>query len=68
MYKIGEQVRIKTGPFASFTGKVEETSEETGTLKVAVDILARTTTIELTLAEVEKSDAPKRPWPDSSNN
>jgi len=68
MYKTGEQVRIKAGPFASFAGRLEEISEETGTLKVAVDIFARTTPVELTLAEVEKLDTPQRPWPDSSNN
>ena len=68
MYEIGEQVRIKAGPFASFEGRVEEISGETGTLKVAVDIFGRTTPVDLTLAEVEKVDAPRRPWTDSSNN
>lgn len=68
MYKIGEQVRIKTGPFASFTGKVEEVSPEAGMLKVAVNIFARTTPVEILLEEVEKLDAPRNPWTGFSNN
>ena len=61
-------MRIKAGPCASFAGEVEEISEETGTLKVAVDIFARVTSVELTLAEVEKPDSPESEWPNSSNN
>jgi transcriptional antiterminator NusG len=68
MYRIGEQVRITAGPFASFTGEVEEISEETGTLKVAVDIFGRTTHAGVTLAEVEKTDAPQKPRTNFSNN
>ena len=68
MYKIGEQVRIKTGPFASFTGAVEEISEEAGTLKVAVNIFGRTTPVEMLPTEVEKIDDTQNPWLGFSNN
>jgi transcriptional antiterminator NusG len=68
MYRRGERVRIKSGAFASFTGEVEEVCEETGTLKVVVSIFARTTPVEMPLAEAEKLDAPQRPWTNSTNN
>jgi transcriptional antiterminator NusG len=67
-YKIVERIRIKTGPFASFTGKVEEVPPADGKLKVVVEIFARTTPIELLLEEVEKLDAPRKPWTGFSNN
>ena len=67
-YKTGERVRIKTGPFASFTGKVEEVSPAQGTLTVVVEIFARTTPVEMSWEEVEKLDAPRKPWTGFSNN
>lgn len=53
-YMIGEVVRIKSGAFASFTGKVEEVNEEKSTLKVTVTIFGRSTPIELGFLDVEK--------------
>src|SRR5581483_1538317 len=50
----GETVRITNGPFATFTGKVEEVNPDKNMLKVMVTIFGRATPVELGFLEVEK--------------
>ena len=53
-YSAGERVRIKTGPFQNFTGRVKEVDDGKATLKVMVDIFGRQQPVELGFLEVEK--------------
>ena len=53
-YSVGEMVRIKTGAFQSFNGRIEKVDESTATLKVMVTIFGRPEPIELRFVDVEK--------------
>ncbi|WP_037587416.1 transcription termination/antitermination protein NusG [Stenoxybacter acetivorans] len=53
-FEIGQQVRVNEGPFADFSGVVEEVNYDRNKLRVAVQIFGRETPVELEFAQVEK--------------
>src|SRR6516162_5442418 len=53
-FEKNESVRITEGPFASFTGDIDEVNEDRETLKVMVTIFGRSTPVELEFGQVEK--------------
>ncbi len=53
-FEDGESVRITEGPFANFTGVVEEYDMEHGKLRLNVSIFGRSTPVEILYSQVEK--------------
>jgi len=57
-FRLGETVRIKSGPFQNFTGKVEEINQAKSLLKVSVNIFGRAQAVKLRFLDVEKVSVP----------
>jgi len=65
VYRLGDMVRIKAGPFAAFTGKIEGINQSKTLLKVKVEIFGRITPVKVNFSEAEKLDY-QRPSPPAS--
>jgi transcriptional antiterminator NusG len=53
-FRVGEVVRIISGPFASFTGRVEGINRAKGLLKVSVRMLGAAQSVKVRFADIEK--------------
>ena len=54
MFKSGEAVRVKDGPFKNFNGTIEDTNLEKGKIKVMISIFGRPTPVEMEAWQIEK--------------
>ena len=52
-YKVGDSVKVISGPFIDFTGNVEEVNDEKQKVKVVVSIFGRPTSVELDCFQIE---------------
>ena len=55
LFEPGEVVRVRDGPFNDFNGVVEHVNYEKSKVRVAVQILGRSTPVELDFGQVEKA-------------
>ena len=55
LFEPGEVVRVTVGPFNDFSGVVEQVNYEKSKVRVAVQILGRSTPVELDFSQVEKA-------------
>jgi len=69
IFQVGDMVRILTGPFASFTGRVTGINQSKTLGRVSLDIFGKDTDVRLSFDEVEvlEFDPPKPP-PYGSDN
>ena len=52
LFQVGETVKIVDGPFANFTGTVDEIMPDKGRLRVKVEIFGQATPVELDYLQV----------------
>jgi len=57
-FRLGDTVRIKYGPFASFTAKVDGINQAKSLLRVMVNIYGREKPVKLRFLDVEQVSAP----------
>ena len=53
-WEMGQVVRVTTGPFADFTGAIQEMNIPKEKVKVLISIFGRDTPVELDFAQIEK--------------
>jgi len=54
IWEKNQVVRVTSGPFADFTGKIEEVNDQKDKLRVLISIFGRDTPVELDFNQVEK--------------
>lgn len=52
--EIGENVRVRSGPFAGFIGVIDDVDQERSKLRVLVSMFGRETPLELEFTQIEK--------------
>lgn len=52
-YHVGQQVRVRSGAFANFTGEVEEVNNDKQKIWLSVSLFGRPTRVEVDFSEVE---------------
>ena len=64
VYRLGDFVRIKSGPFAEFRGKIEGINQSKSLLKVKLEIFGRATPLKVSFSDAEKIEfpPPTPPW------
>jgi len=55
LFEVGQAVRVLDGPFKDFSGAVEEVNYDKSRVRVAVQILGRSTPVELDFGQIEKA-------------
>lgn len=53
-FEIGETVKVNEGPFANFTGSIEDIDKDKAKIKVLVNMFGRDTPVELDFSQIEK--------------
>ena len=53
-WELGQAVRVNSGPFADFTGSIQEINAPKDKVKVLISIFGRDTPVELEFSQIEK--------------
>lgn len=56
-FRLNDVVRIKSGPLASFTGRIEGINQSKALLKVKVELFGRDRSVKLKFSDVENVSA-----------
>lgn len=54
IWEKGQVIRVNSGPFADFTGKIEEINDQKEKVKVMISLFGRDTPVELDFNQIEK--------------